>query len=163
MNSATDCPACGAKRPPQRQLYCSDRCRETAKKQRQRARAAGRAVATPVPSAAQRRQRVVEEMAELLRAKRVDHDAVREQELGAAQSEAARLAAAVDAQRRELSRLRRELERERETRVAGEREIRFMAVAFARIVATHNIAEVVPAAIRSRVAKWIPVQENPWH
>lgn len=159
MTAATDCPMCGEVVPPGRNLYCSPRCRERAKKQRQRARAAGSAVPSP---ALRRRRVVVDELAQHLASRRGERDEARSDELAAAQRETARLAGQLAAQRREAAKARQDLGRERTARQGVEREVRFMAVAFARTAAAHGLTDQVPPAIRERLSAWLPEKENPW-
>lgn len=160
MSSVTDCPVCSEVLPPGRNLYCCDRCRERAKKQRQRTRAAGGDVAVPV---ARRRRAVADELADRLLSQRVEHDAAQRDELTAAQRETARLAAELAVQRRAARDAERNLGRERDARRRIEREARFVSMAFARTTAAHSIADQIPAAIRERVSAWLPETENPWH
>ena len=101
IRSATDCPMCGETMPPGRNLYCAARCRERAKKQRQRARKAGDEVAAPL---AQRRRYVADELAERLASGRARGDLAQRDELVTAQREVARLGAQLAAQQREGSR-----------------------------------------------------------
>lgn len=159
MTAATDCPMCGEVVPPGRNLYCTARCRERAKKQRQRARAAGSAVPPP---ALRRRRVVVDELAQHLASRRGERDEARSDELAAAQRETARLAGQLAAQRREAAKARQDLGRERTARQGVEREVRFMAVAFARTAAAHGLTDQVPPAIRERLSAWLPEKENPW-
>lgn len=159
IRSATDCPMCGETMPPGRNLYCTARCRERAKKQRQRARKAGDEVAAPL---AQRRRYVADELAERLASGRARGDLAQRDELVTAQREVARLGAQLAAQQREGSRSRRDLGRERLARQSAEREARFLALAFVRMVGAHDISAKVPEAIRTRISTWIPEGENPW-
>lgn len=154
-----DCPMCGEPLPPDRDLYCTTRCRERAKKQRQRARAAGADVAVP---AARRRRYVTAELADHLASKRGVRADVAYDELAAARREVARLSAELAAQRREAAKARQALGRERSVRQSVEREVRFVAVAFARTIAAHGLADRVPEGVRGRVSAWLPEGENPW-
>lgn len=157
--SVTDCPMCGEPLPSDRDLYCTTRCRERAKKQRQRARAGGADVVAP---AARRRHDVTAELADHLASKRGARADVVRDELAAAQRETARLSAELAAQRREAAKARQALGRERSARQSVEREVRFVSVAFARTMAAHGLADRVPEGVRGRVSAWLPEGENPW-
>ncbi|MGP5132023.1 hypothetical protein [Brachybacterium tyrofermentans] len=159
IHPATACPMCGETPPPGRNLYCTARCRERAKKQRQRARAAGGEVPVPL---AQRRRHVADELAEQLLSGRDRRDLAQHDELMEAQREVARLSAELTTQRREGTRGRRDAGRERLARQGAEREARFLALAFTRMVEAHSLTAKVPVAIRTRISTWIPEGENPW-
>gem|GEM_PF-4737354 len=112
--------------------------------------------------AARRRRYVTAELADHLASKRGVRADVAYDELAAARREVARLSAELAAQRREAAKARQALGRERSVRQSVEREVRFVAVAFARTIAAHGLADRVPEGVRRRVSAWLPEGENPW-
>lgn len=140
-------------------MYCSPSHRQRAKMRRYRQRRAGNDVSPPtLPN----RREVASELAHRLAATRPAAMETAQQELTQAQAETARLKSELARRSTSLSAAQKSLRKEREKRASIEREIQFVALAFARTAKAAGIAEKIAPTIYSRVAEWLPEGENPW-
>lgn len=157
--STNTCTVCAADLPQGRLLYCSDRCRQTAKMRRHRARRAG--AETPAPEVTSRAA-AHRELAHTLLSSTTRSDSVDREELHSAHQEVARLSRELADRTVALRNAQRALDEAITAKAKADRETRFVAVAFVRTVRAASISDRVPDPVRARVTAWIPEGENPW-